>query len=84
MSPPPVAREPLYAMEEEEELHRRPMPQSQPATRQPHIQPPQYAAMNNQRSIPQPQPAMAPAPNRQLAAEEEDLEIPAFIRKKLM
>jgi cell division protein FtsZ len=52
-------------------------PDPQPAARQPHVQAPQYT--------PAPQPR--PQPNTQQArvkSEEDELEIPAFIRKKMM
>ncbi|MCW1892120.1 MAG: cell division protein FtsZ [Candidatus Uhrbacteria bacterium] len=52
-----------------------------PADRQPHVQPPQYAPMNDLRSAP-PSPPVASAPTK--SSEEEELEIPAFIRKKMM
>lgn len=48
--------------------------------RQPHVQPPQYAPVNDQR--PASPPPVAPVPAR--SNEEEELEIPAFIRKKMM
>ncbi len=50
-----------------------------PAERQPHIQPPQYAPVNAQRPAPPPIPTIPSKP-----PEEEELEIPAFIRKKMM
>lgn len=51
-----------------------------PADRQPHIQPPQYAPTSDQR--PASPPPVAPVASK--SAEEEELEIPAFIRKKMM
>ncbi|MEN9557819.1 MAG: cell division protein FtsZ [Candidatus Parcubacteria bacterium] len=50
-----------------------------PAPQQPHVQPPQYAPTLTARPAPVPPPAVAVA-----SKEEEDLEIPAFIRKKMM
>jgi cell division protein FtsZ len=50
------------------------------ADRQPHVQPPQYAPMNDVRPASIPSVASAPPRN----TEEEELEIPAFIRKKMM
>ncbi len=55
-----------------------PVKEPMPAAAQPHIQPPHYAPMNTR----PPAPAATPVPAK--AAEEEDLEIPAFIRKKMM
>jgi cell division protein FtsZ len=52
-----------------------------PATSQPHVQPPQYAPMNPPRST---MPAPNVVPTTVPKAIEEDLEIPAFIRKKMM
>lgn len=51
-----------------------------PLERQPHVQPPQYAPMNDARPASIPSVASAPPRN----TEEEELEIPAFIRKKMM
>lgn len=51
-----------------------------PAAQQPHVSQPVYAPMNQQRQMPPP-----PAPTiKKPATEEEELEIPAFIRKKMM
>lgn len=52
-----------------------------PAERQPHIQPPQYAPVNESRQTP---PAASVPPVSIKSQEEEELEIPAFIRKKMM
>ena len=55
---------------------------SAPLDRQPHVQPPQYAPMNESRPA---TPASSPsAPVSTKSSEEEELEIPAFIRKKMM
>jgi len=54
------------------------MKEPSPATQQPHVQPPQYAPTNTQRPA---QPVTTVAAK---TSEEEDLEIPAFIRKKMM
>ena len=51
-----------------------------PSIQQPHVQPPQYAPMNAAPRIPST--SVAPVPSK--GTEEEDLEIPAFIRKKMM
>ncbi len=48
--------------------------------RQPHVQPPQYAPVNDVR--PASIPSVVASPSR--SSEEEELEIPAFIRKKMM
>jgi cell division protein FtsZ len=51
-----------------------------PAVQQPHVQPPQYAPMNAPA-----RPAVTSVPPvAARPADEEDLEIPAFIRKKMM
>jgi cell division protein FtsZ len=50
-----------------------------PIERQPHVQPPQYAPVNVQRPQPAPIQTVPAKP-----PEEEELEIPAFIRKKMM
>lgn len=54
-----------------------PMPAPRPAARQPHIQPPQYA---------QPPASRLPSPPPRPAGkgDEEDIDIPAFIRKKMI
>jgi len=54
--------------------------QPEPSAHQPHIQPPQYAPVFDQR----PAPAMAVPPVPAKSTEEEELDIPAFIRKKMM
>jgi cell division protein FtsZ len=56
-----------------------PRPNTVPLQKQPHVQPPQYAPANQERTSPPP-----PAPVSSRPADEEDLEIPAFIRKKMM
>jgi cell division protein FtsZ len=53
---------------------------AQPAARQPHVQVPSYAPVQQSRP-PMPPPAQASAPKTD---GDEDLEIPAFIRKKMM
>jgi cell division protein FtsZ len=55
-------------------------PEAQPAARQPHVQAPSYAPMQQSRP-PMPPPAQAPSSK---SDGDEDLEIPAFIRKKMM
>jgi cell division protein FtsZ len=52
-----------------------------PAERQPHVQPPQYAPVNDVRPS---TPASSVPPVPMKSQEEEELEIPAFIRKKMM
>lgn len=49
-----------------------------PSTHQPHVAPPQYASMN-----PRPTPAAPPLVPKKVS-EEDSLDIPAFIRKKMM
>lgn len=61
-------------------------PVSQPAARQPHVQPPGYAPIN---SAPPPPPSLSrvpnnPPPDRQDKSEEDAVEIPALFRKKMM
>lgn len=56
-----------------------PVREPAPAQNQPHVQAPQYAPQNPPR---QAAPAPSAVPSR--STEEEDLEIPAFIRKKMM
>lgn len=64
----------------EQEIRRAP-PAPQPAPQQPHVSPPQYTPMQQRPAAPPPPPvvqkSVPPAP-------EEDLEIPAFIRKKMI
>lgn len=56
-----------------------------PAARQPHVSPPAYAAVNQRPPAPvAPKPAAQHMPQPAAPGEEEDLDIPAFIRKKLM
>lgn len=75
-----------YAEDSPQEAWRKPMmPTPAPAVHQPHVSPPSYAAPVQQQQRP-----MTPPPSRQATqqpqppADEEDLDIPAFIRKKLM
>ncbi len=56
-----------------------PTPAPMPVERQPHVQPPQYAPVNAQRPSIPPIPTVPTKP-----PEEEEMEIPAFIRKKMM
>jgi len=53
--------------------------ETQPAERQPHVQTPSYSPVKTQRTE-IPQPATVPDEKK----EDDDLEIPAFIRKKMM
>lgn len=55
------------------------IPEPSPSARQPHVQAPSYAPIQQNRPV-QPPPARVPAKS----SDEEDLEIPAFIRKKMM
>lgn len=72
------------AREEMMEAPRRVIPPAAaPATHQPHVSPPQYAAMNNARPPVLPPTPPMPAANKS-ATEESDLEIPAFIRRKMI
>lgn len=58
------------------------VPDPTPASSQPHIQPPTYSPVQVQRQAP---PPIAPPPRAvPVKSEEDDLEIPAFIRKKMM
>lgn len=50
-----------------------------PSAQQPHVNPPQYAPMN-----PKSTPAPMSVVQKVVPAEDDDLEIPAFIRKKMM
>ncbi len=74
---PEIIEEPEF--EEEIVTEREPAPAPQPAAHQPHIQAPQYAPVQTSR------PTQSLPTNRvPTKSEEDDLEIPAFIRKKLM
>ncbi|MFH1078371.1 MAG: cell division protein FtsZ [Patescibacteria group bacterium] len=57
-----------------------PHPVTPPASVQPHVQAPSYAPIQTSRSTVPPPPRIQPKPTD----DEEDLEIPAFIRKKMM
>lgn len=59
---------------------RQPAPAPAPLAQQPHVSQPVYAPMNP-RPMQPPQPAPAP---KKAASEDDELEIPAFIRKKMM
>ncbi len=79
----PVAPSPVeYAEEPPAESYRRPLSPA-PSSRQPHISPPSYAAPTA-RPATSPPPAPSRPSSPPPASEEEDLDIPAFIRKKLM
>ena len=54
-------------------------PRASPAAVQPHVQPPQYAPVQQQRQQPLPPPRVSPQ-----KSDGDDLDIPAFIRKKMM
>ncbi len=81
-APQPQPAQSDYAEEPPADPYRKPAPQ--PAARQPHVSPPSYAAQNPRPAAPTiPQKPVPPAPAAP-ASDEEDLDIPAFIRKKLM
>lgn len=74
---------PEYA-EDPAEAYRKPMSPA-PAAHQPHVSPPSYAAPTPRPATPPPAPSrQPPAQGAQSGSDEEDLDIPAFIRKKLM
>ncbi|MBP9762176.1 cell division protein FtsZ [Patescibacteria group bacterium] len=82
VQPQPVAQ-PDYQEEPAPEAYRKPVAPA-PAARQPHVSPPAYTAQN-QRPVPsQTLKPTAPAQSPTAPPDEEDLDIPAFIRKKLM
>jgi hypothetical protein len=59
------------------------MPDPQPSQNQPHLKQPNYAPIQQS----QPKPSMqqsAPRVSAKTGNEDDDLEIPAFIRKKMM
>lgn len=66
--------------EEPQAPPRQPQVDTQPAARQPHVQAPSYAPVQTSRP-PAPPPAQVPTSKD---SGDEDLEIPAFIRKKMM
>lgn len=74
--PPPA---PVPAPMAPAPLPPRMMERANPAAVQPHVQPPQYAPVQPAR--PQPIPPSRVTPTK---SEDDDLEIPAFIRKKMM
>jgi len=55
-----------------------------PAAQQPHVSQPVYAPINQPRQVAQSQAQAQPPVMKKPATEEEELEIPAFIRKKMM
>lgn len=71
-------------VEEPADAYRKPMAPA-PAARQPHVSPPSYAAPTPRPATPPPAPSrQPPAQGPSSGSDEEDLDIPAFIRKKLM
>ncbi|MEO5928072.1 MAG: cell division protein FtsZ [Patescibacteria group bacterium] len=84
--PAPTRHDSVVAHEQQaqrnaaEEQAPRPQPEAQPSARQPHVQTPSYAPVQQSRP-PSPPPAQMSTPK---ADSDEDLEIPAFIRKKMM
>ncbi len=80
----PIQQQSEYVEEPAPEIYRKP-PAPAPAARQPHVSPPSYAAPQSQRPVAPPIPQKpVPPPAPAAASDEEDLDIPAFIRKKLM
>lgn len=79
----PEPQEETYQEEPPAEPYRKPMDPA-PSMRQPHVTPPSYAAPNQQQRPMTPPPSRPSAPPAQAASDEEDIDIPAFIRKKLM
>lgn len=79
----PVAMELESDLEEEEEEAEEPEEKKpvfpQPATHQPHVNKPQYAAENKKPKLPAP-PSLA----SKKSSDDDGLDIPAFIRKKMM
>ena len=62
-----------------------PRPQPNPSPRQPHVTPPQYATVSAMRPQALPQTPPVPVKNSNgKTNEENDLEIPAFIRRKMI
>ncbi len=82
--------QPSYAPQSPQQPEPQLMHPSQPAAHQPHVVTPQYAPMQHQSRVASSPPVMkSPTPQTNSQAvqgndEEEDLEIPAFIRKKMM
>lgn len=75
---------PEYAEEQTDAYRSKPMSPA-PAARQPHVSPPSYAAPAPRPVSPPPAPPrQPPAQGASSGSDEEDLDIPAFIRKKLM
>lgn len=80
-TPGPFAHAPAQAVHVAEPIEQAPRPmEPMPAARQPHVQVPTYAPTQPSRPPVQP-PARVPAKE---TSAEDDLEIPAFIRKKMM
>lgn len=76
----PVPASPAVATPVEPEPLRPPVraPDPMPSQNQPHVQAPTYAPIQNAR------PATPPTPRVPAKSDDDDLEIPAFIRKKMM
>lgn len=75
--PEPQSAAPAQPVEQPKPM-RQPEPAPAPASHQPHVQTPTYAPVQQAR------PQAAPAPRLPAKSEEDELEIPAFIRKKMM
>ncbi len=82
--PPSTQQQPPQEyLEEAPEPYRKPQAPA-PAARQPHVSPPSYTAPTQRPASPPPMTRHTTPPPVQPASDEEDLDIPAFIRKKLM
>lgn len=92
---PPSYPQPTYAPQLQPEPPMAPVaapqpiaPSAQPAAHQPHVTPPSYVHTVPGRHVnppmQSPKPATSPTVNPGGGDDEEDLEIPAFIRKKMM
>ncbi len=76
------SRPPTTMKRQVEEMEIKQIEESRPTVAQPHLTPPTYAPQKVVSQAPSPAPVrVAQAPQK---AEEEDLEIPTFIRKKMM
>ena len=86
-SPEPLERIPLGARKPfADNTHHEMEKKREPAlaTSQPHVQPPQYAPKRDETPIAASQPSTSIGAVPSKSQEEEELEIPAFIRKKMM
>jgi cell division protein FtsZ len=88
-TPAPPIQAPPEPVAPAAEDFRRFSPAPQPASHQPHVQPPHYAQVNARSAAPAPVSSglsrvPSTASSNAPSSDEEDLEIPAFIRKKMM